>query len=151
MILDRLDHATRYAALHPGFPDALGYLLETDLNRLAPGRIELRPNRVCANIDFVEGRGRTSAVLEAHRRFIDIQYTVSGVEEIGWRDLTTCSQPRESFDVDRDIGFFRDAPLCWHTVPPGYFAIYFPSDAHAPLAGLGALRKVVLKVAVNYI
>ena len=148
MVIDQLDQLPLYAALHPGFPDAIRFLRETDLTTLPSGRIELQPNRLYAIVDFVEGRGRVGAILEVHRRFIDIQYTLAGVEEIGWRYLDTCIDPREPFDPDRDIGFFRDAPMSWNVVPPDYFAIYFPSDAHAPLAGLGPLRKVVMKVAV---
>jgi beta-galactosidase beta subunit len=34
-------------------------------------------------------------------------------------------------------------------VPAGHFAIFFPEDAHAPLAGEGHLVKAVVKVAVE--
>jgi biofilm protein TabA len=34
--------------------------------------------------------------------------------------------------------------------PPGTFAIFFPEDAHAPMAGEGLIHKVVVKVAVDW-
>ncbi len=148
MLLVRLDQAARYAALHPGLADAFRFLRTTDLAALAPGRVELSPDRLYANIDRAEGRGRAGAALEIHRRFIDVQYTLAGMEEIGWRDLASCAEPEGAFDAGRDIGFFRDAPLSWIAAPPGYLAVFFPDDAHAPLAGTGPLRKVVMKVAV---
>jgi beta-galactosidase beta subunit len=35
------------------------------------------------------------------------------------------------------------------SVPRGSFAIFFPEDAHAPLAGRGALTKAIVKIAVR--
>lgn len=150
MILDHLDRAGFYDELHDGFTQAFAFLKQTDLQALLPGRIELVKDLLYANVDHLDGRGREGAVLEAHRKFIDIQYTVSGPEEIGWRDLASCTQPREAFNEARDIGFFRDAPVAWAAVPPGYFCVLLPTDAHAPLAGTGPLRKVIMKVAVNW-
>lgn len=148
MILDHLDKSKSYEPLHRGYAEAFAFLRNTDLNALEPGRLELLPKLLYAHVERAQGRGRAASPLEAHRRFIDIQYTVSGAEEIGWRDLASCTQPREPFDVSRDIGFFFDPPLAWVAVPPGCFAIYTPNDAHAPLAGAGPLFKIVMKVAV---
>lgn len=150
VIVDHLSRANSYLGLHHGFPEAFRFLHETELAKLSAGRREVIPTLLYANVDHVDGRSRAGAALESHRRFIDIQFTVSGAEEIGWRDVATCTQPREAFDEARDIGFFRDAPLSWSAVPPDYFAIYFPSDAHAPLAGIGPLRKVIMKIAVDW-
>lgn len=150
MILDHLDRAGLYAGAHGGFSRAFDFLANNDLAALLPGRHEVIRGLLVANVDLVDGRGRAGAVLEAHRKFIDIQCTVSGAEEIGWRDLASCARPREAFDAERDIGFFLDPPTAWCAVPPGYFAIFFPTDAHAPLAGVGPLRKVILKVAVDW-
>ena len=49
-------------------------------------------------------------------------------------------------DAEKDVMFFADRPDAWTAVGPGAFAVYFPSDAHAPLVGSGDLHKVVVKV-----
>ncbi len=46
--------------------------------------------------------------------------------------------------------FFADRPETWFAVKPGSFAIFYPQDAHAPLAGTGETRKAVMKVAVDW-
>jgi len=46
---------------------------------------------------------------------------------------------------------FADQPSTFVSVPPGSFTIFFPHDAHAPLAGPGRLKKAVVKVAVEAI
>lgn len=149
MILDKLENCSAYLKLHPHFAAAFRFLREEPLDSLPAGRRELVADVLYANVDHVVGRGREGAVLEVHRRFIDIQYTLSGEEEIGWRDLGACRRWVEPFDESRDIGFLSDKPLAWFAVPPGYFAIFFPEDAHAPLAGQGALRKVIMKIAAT--
>ena len=55
----------------------------------------------------------------------------------------------EAFDAAKDITFFHDRPECWLSVPAGRFAIFFPEDAHAPLAGRGTLKKAIVKIAVD--
>lgn len=147
MILDKLENGGRYFHLHPGFAAAFRFLREEQLAALPVGRRELIAEKLYVNVDHVAGRGREGAVLEVHRKFIDIQYTLSGEEEMGWRDLATCGDWREPFSEERDIGFFNEPPLSWFAVPPGCFTIFFPEDAHAPLAGRGLLRKVIMKVA----
>ncbi|HEX3868928.1 MAG TPA: YhcH/YjgK/YiaL family protein [Pirellulales bacterium] len=148
MILDRLEQATLYNALHPLFGPAFAYLRETDLAALAMGKHPIDGDRLFAIAARDEGRTRAGAKLEAHRAYIDIQYVVEGCEVMGWRPTAECSLVESPFEPARDIGFFADAPKSWFEIPSGSFTILWPSDAHAPLAGEGALHKVVLKVAV---
>ncbi len=146
MILDLLTRSARYATLHPLFAAAFEYLTSTDLAGLPLGRVALQGDRLFVLVDEPEGRGRSGARLEAHRRYIDIQLTVSGTEHIGWRPLEHCRSEDGPFAVDRDLGFFRDQPESWLVLPPQHFAIFFPDDAHAPLGGDGRVKKAVVKV-----
>ncbi len=54
----------------------------------------------------------------------------------------------EPYDEARDIVFFGDAPQTWTVLPTGKYMIFFPDDAHAPLAAAGPNTKAVIKVAV---
>ena len=153
---------TRYAMNNAGFrfyvsqkereiefgrgPGRMRYLLR-NTNELL-GRNEIDGDRMFVILDRQDGRGRDGARLEAHRRYIDIQYTIAGEEEIGWTPLASCTAPDGPFDETKDIAFFRDAPSAWLRVSPGSFAIFFPEDAHAPLAGRGALVKAIVKIAL---
>ena len=150
MILDSLADYHRYTAVHPAFAQAFHFLVYTDLAALAPGRHPIDGDRLYASIDHKDGRGRDGARLEAHRKYLDIQLTIDGPEEIGWSPLSNCRQSAGAFDEGKDIGFFEDRPDTWLSVPPGRFAIFFPTDAHAPLAGRGALKKAIVKVAMTW-
>jgi YhcH/YjgK/YiaL family protein len=148
LVLDVLEQWTRYAHLHPAFTRAFAFLRETDLAMLPAGRHEIDGDAIYLSIDHVDGRGRDGARLESHREHIDIQLTISGDEQIGWRPLAACANPDGAFDATRDLGFYRDRPDTWLAVPPGTFTIFFPDDAHAPLAGSGPLRKAIVKIRV---
>jgi len=148
MILDTLPRAARYAVLHPSFGRAFDFLSTTALGSLAAGRHELDGDRLFILIDHKDGRGREGARLEAHRKYVDIQYTFEGLEEIGWSPLATPRPPAGGYDETKDIAFFDDRPSTWLSVPPGLFTIFFPEDAHAPLGGRGLLKKAIVKVAV---
>jgi YhcH/YjgK/YiaL family protein len=149
MILDTFSCAERYAGLHRRFGRALRFLAETDLESLPTGRSEIDGDDLFVILERRDGRGRDAARLEAHRRYIDIQYTIRGEEEIGWTSLASCADPDGPFDAEKDIVFFRDPPTTWLRVPHGTFAVFFPEDAHAPLAGAGAIVKAIVKVAVD--
>jgi biofilm protein TabA len=149
MILDTLANADRYAALHSLFPRAIGFLRSTDLRSLAPGRYPIEGEHLFAIVEAVAGRSREVAKLECHRRYIDIQLVLEGVDEMGWKPVRDCHEPVVDYSEKNDIQFFHDVPASWIATPPGAFCIFFPQDAHAPLVSAGNIRKVVLKVAVE--
>lgn len=148
MILDTLANALRYHGLHPRFPEAFRFLRETDLATLAPGRHDIADDALFAIVTHGNGRSREEAPLECHRRYIDIQFVIAGKEEMGWKPVRDCLQPRSEYSEPKDILFFDDLPESWINTPPGNFCIFFPEDAHAPLVGSGSIHKVVVKVAV---
>ena len=145
MILDHLDNWKRYAGLNPLFARAFEFLRREDLSSLPAGRHELDGERLYVVVVRAEGGGRAKAALEAHRKYIDIQFAVAGTDEMGWRPLGQCTGGK-GFDAAKDVEMLSDQLLSWAAVPPGSFAVFFPSDAHAPGCGTGPLHKVVVKV-----
>lgn len=147
MILDTLARADRYLPLHPLFARAFEFLRGTDLSSLSPGRHSVQGEQIFAIVEACAGRTRTEAKLECHRRFIDIQLVLEGVDEMGWKPLAECIDPATDYDESRDIRFFNDAPSSWIATPAKSFCLFFPDDTHAPLVSTGLIRKVVVKIA----
>ena len=147
MILSTLSQSDRYAALHPLFPRAFEFIRNTDLLALAPGRYPILDKQLFVIVENVAGRVREAAKLECHRRYIDIQLVLEGVDEMGWKALADCTQPVSDYSAEKDIQFFHDAPASWIATPPGAFCIFFPEDAHAPLVSNGNIRKAIFKIA----
>jgi len=150
MILDSFDRLPVYAGLHPGFSRACEALRQMQASPPEDGRHAVDGERLFVIVSRDPGRGRDRSDLEFHRRYIDIQLVLEGHDVMGWRALGDCRQLKQDYDASKDIGFFADRPDSWLHVPTGHFTIFFPQDAHAPLAAEGALRKAVAKIAVDW-
>jgi biofilm protein TabA len=151
MVVDRLSELGKYLSLNPRFDQARVFLQEAfrQPQLLSDGRHVLQEGKLWVIVESGEGRGPEGAPLEAHRQMIDIQLVLAGVEQIGWRPQSECHQITDPYQAERDIEFYADPPRIWLPLQPGDFAIFFPSDAHAPLAGTGRVRKAIVKVAVD--
>ena len=148
MILDTLSNAAKYAGLKEGISEAFGFLDQPGLAELPEGKYEIMGDRVYAIVAREHGRKVSDGELEGHRKYLDIQYVISGDESMGWA-------PREGlansvdYDAEKDLEFFKGNPESIVCVPTGSFAIFLPTDAHLPLIGNGPIHKVIVKVAVS--
>jgi len=149
MILDTLNNLEHYAKLHPLFPQVIAFLRDTDLSALNTGIHPIIEKQLFVIVEEAQGRTRAEAKLECHRKYIDIQLVLEGVDEMGWKPLAACQQPVSDYNEERDIRFFNDAADSWISTPPNNFCIFFPQDAHAPLVSTGKIRKLIFKIAVT--
>jgi len=149
MILDTISNTNRYYTIHPLFAQVFDFMRNTDLHALTNGRHYIVGEDVFAIVARVDGRTRDEAQLECHRKYIDIQLVLSGVDEMGWKPLANCNKPVSEYSESADIQFYYDPPTSWIATPAGSFCIFFPEDAHAPLVATQAIHKIVFKVAVN--
>ena len=147
MILGSLESFKSYARLNPHFGKVADYLARTDLNLVPKGRNEIDGDNVYVlSVPEAQTRSANEAQLEAHRRYLDVQVVLNGVESMGWAPLEACSRVDKLYSSENDIEFYSDPATAWLTVHPGQFAIFFPHDAHAPLVGHGKVRKLIFKV-----
>jgi biofilm protein TabA len=145
MIVDHISNAWRYSNLHPGFQGAFDFLKTADLSKEFEGR-EIDGQRLMLRVTQAPGKGHEGARLETHRDYIDIQYGFRGMDEIGWKAACELAQPDGQYDSAHDVRFYNDKPSAWLPIGPGYFAVFFPEDAHAPLGGTGDLHKIIMKI-----
>ena len=129
MILDHLNNCQQYLALHPGFEAGFEFLRHHNLAGLTEGRQEIEGDRLFALGMATAGKGKNEAIFETHSRYIDIQYTVSGCDFIGWDQKSSCTPDKSGYNGEKDVEFFTDQPHWWLHVAEGNFAIFFPKDA----------------------
>ena len=147
MIHDTLDQFVRYTGLHARFEIVAKWLKETDLGNLQLGRHEILPNgEAFANVQEIECRNRDQIPAEYHRKYIDVQIPVTGVEQMGW-------QPRAAipslvtFDETQDVALVHLPTEDWVTVKPGEFVVFFPTDVHTPgYVTTAPHKKIIIKV-----
>ena len=110
---------------------ACSFLQQNDFSALAPGRYEVN-DFLYYLIQRYTAKPRAEAAFEAHRRYADIQYLVSGTEAIGFcpvADLT----PLTPFDTEKDFGKYADpAQYSEVILRGGEFGLFLPRDAHKP-------------------
>lgn len=151
MLAARLGAADRYDFGDERFQKAFAFLRRDDLASLPLGRNEISGDEVFANIQRYDTVPAASKSYEAHRRYIDIQYVVSGEEAIAVAPLDTV-EPLQDFDEASDFCLYGDPASCaWVPLHAGELLVVGPEDAHKPgcaLAGPEAVLKVVVKVAV---
>lgn len=149
MILDSLNNTAAYEGLHPLFKTAFDYLKSTDFRFLETGSTPLLDDRIIVNVNSILGKPKTEAAIETHRKYIDIQMPVTGVEKIGWKAGSELNEVSRPYNEENDIEFYVDRPTAYTKIYPGQFAVYFPEDGHAPGIGEGAIKKVIVKVRVT--
>jgi len=150
MIIDKLENADCYAPLHPGFAAAFDLLRSFDFEAAQDGPREIDGTRLTVNVIRTQGRTPEQVKLEAHRKYVDIQYLVSGDEHFGWKLTSQCRAPEAQYSEEKDVIKFADEPEAWFPLTPGSFVLFFPGDAHGPLRGQARIDKIVVKVALDW-
>lgn len=147
MILDTVDNAGLYLDVHPLFPEAFEFLSSIDRDSIDPGVYEIRGRELYVIVSRSSAQPEAAPKLEAHRKYIDLQVTLRGRYDIGWRSLDACKNTAVPYDGEKDIVVLDDAPECWLALTEGRFAVFFPEDAHAPRPPEGDLVKAIFKIA----
>lgn len=151
MIFDLLAHADLYTFPNPLIRRGLDFLRSSRAASMPVGRMDIESDRLYAMKQEYPTRTDANCFWEAHRRFIDIQYLVDGVEDIAYAPISSLSV-LEPYDEGRDFVKLAGTGTVL-TVSAGMFAIFFPHDAHKPcMASRGVVapvQKIVVKVAVE--
>jgi YhcH/YjgK/YiaL family protein len=146
MILDTLNNAAGYFGLGERLARGLAYLRETDLRALAPGQYEIEGSDLFAIVQDYATKPLAQGRWEAHRRYIDIQYVVEGVERFGFASTERLKIVSE--EEAKDVVWF-EGEGDFFALREGMFAILKPQDAHMPGIAVcepAPVRKVVVKV-----
>jgi len=149
MVLDRLDQSAAYESLNPRLAKAFEFLRTFDLLRADLGRHEIAGDDVFALFQEYRTKPESEGVWESHRRYMDVQYVISGIERMGYANLRALT-PRADYDAERDL-IFHDGHGSFVDVPAGSFTLFAPQDGHMPCLAAGEsslVRKVVIKVAM---
>lgn len=146
MIIDTLDNLSSYVSLNPLFAKVVEFMKANDLNKLEAGKYEIEGKDLFVNIAIAKGKAPDEAVLETHRKMIDIQIPLSGDETYGY--TPAANLPEAAYNAEKDITKFGDLPAeSYVTCHPGMFAVFFPQDGHAPCISFEPeIKKAIFKV-----
>lgn len=134
------------AALRTG----LDYLAKTDFAGIAAGKHEIVGSDIFVALSDYTTDSKENKKLEAHVKYIDIQYIVSGTENIGYGDMEPGLTVKEDKLAEKDVIFYQAVPNETELkLTSGMYAVFFPWDVHRPGCTAGGpepVRKAVVKV-----
>ncbi len=152
MVIDKLENAHLYAGLSTKIGKCLEILKDEKLSTKKDGRYEVDGDELYYIVQRYTTRPLKEGRLEAHRKYIDIQFAAGGEEMIG-HSLIGQLNIQQPYDEAKDIIFYK-VPEKINTVKlgEGMFCILFPQDGHIPccqLNGPSNVIKVVVKIKID--
>ncbi len=146
MILDNIQNLSIYKGVHPLIANCIGFLAKTDVESLAAGKYEIVGKDLYCNV--LEYETKAPNLFEAHDKYADLQYVVSGKERMDYAPRAECKAETE-YDEAKDVIKISAEKFSPISVKSGEFALFLPDDAHRPNVSDGAVtknKKIVFKI-----
>lgn len=147
MIIDKVENLSSYAREIPWMAEIQRFLQSSDLTL---DRYEIADGMVgTVGMSALRQEGQ----YEAHRRHIDFQLVLQGGEAMEWIPVDAL-RSEGPYDAERDVVFYEDARVqgTQFAVSAGWFAVFYPHDAHKPSLRWRdeSCRKLVVKIEVDH-
>ncbi len=149
MIIDKLSNSHIYSGLGERINKAFSYLKQTDFSNVKPGRYDIDGDNIFALVNEYNTKDENEGKLEAHKKYIDVQFVSKGMELMGYAPLQN-QKVIDEYNEQNDITFYS-GEKSFTLVEEGMFAIFFPTDVHLPgikVNGKNSVKKVVVKVKI---
>ncbi len=145
MIFGKKEDLHLYKNISQNMAKGIDFLMNFDKNTPC-GKYEIDGKKVYALVTSGKTKPIEENVYEAHKKYIDLQYILSGEEDTGYASLSDCTVEvpyNENDDYLMVRGEGSDV-----RVTEGCFYIAFPCDAHRPMCSRnpGDIRKVIVKI-----
>jgi YhcH/YjgK/YiaL family protein len=150
--INRKEFAISYHKNKERWDKTFAFLKNSDLTALEVKRHELDGTNLYAPVSEYITKNEEDARYEAHRKYIDLQYVISGREMIGITPVTDMREMLQEYNDSTDIQFFTVNNIKNYKADPGRFFIFFPGDAHRPNLKEGTnspVKKIVVKLKVD--
>lgn len=147
MIADKITNLADYFSFSPAFKVVDEFLSKNNAAELKVGKYELKDG-IYVNVS--EYTPENNDIFEAHRKYADLQYIVSGEELIGWACIDVLAES-DGYDAENDCELFHclEGQSSTLDCDEGMFAYFAPNDAHRPGIGVGLpVKKLVFKIPV---
>lgn len=147
MIVDNIKNAHFYYNLDEKYKTALEFLKNTDLKNLENGKYPIQGEDIYIIVQEYQTKSEKDGKLEAHQKYTDIQYIITGQEKLGYLNIDKFF-PQTFYDADKDI-IFGKGDGDFIKANEGDFLIFTPKDAHMPCISVDEslkVKKAVVKI-----
>ena len=151
MIFDNVENLGLYKDI-PVLKQAIEYILSHDVTAFAIGKNVIDGENLFCSMQKYQTKDAKDCKAETHKKYIDLQYFISGEERIQYGDLANEGAPVEVRE-DEDLYFYENHTESELILNGGHFAIFFPQDVHVPCMQVGdgpsEICKAVFKIRVR--
>jgi YhcH/YjgK/YiaL family protein len=148
MIVDHIKNQHLYSGLDLNIETALKLLHKIELLDLTDGRHDVNGDSLYYLVNEYFLTDESQLKLEAHKKYIDIHYIMSGVESIG-HSIMRGHKIARKYDKQGDYALYT-GEYSMFNMNSGMFSVFFPGELHMP--GVGSnntkVKKIVFKVMV---
>lgn len=150
MIIDNIKNCEKYESVHEGFKAGFLAIKQYVKDNAEIGKYEIDGKKVYAMVQEYESKLSAERKFEAHKNYIDIQFVISGEEQIQVIDESGLAV-KDKYNPEKDVEFFEVPENCTSAyMRAGDFAILYPGEVHAPGVCINekpqTVRKIVVKV-----
>jgi len=145
MIFDNIRNYELYAGGKNNLKEAFELISCKKFENL-PGRYELE-NGLYYLVQSYETKPLSEGRFEAHRKYIDLQYIAYGKERHDAACICDLTQ-QDEYNSEKDIIFYNGSGSTL-IINEGFFAVYFPQDAHMPNLRVGGSPEKVTKIVIK--
>ena len=124
----------------------IDFIKRNDLQALPNGRYELGGGNY-VNIFEYETK-ENDGIFEAHKKYVDIHYTILGNEKILWADCYTKETKAYQKEEDYSLGVVENAK---EAVAKDTVFVFLPNEPHkagVKIEGVEKVKKAVFKITV---
>lgn len=152
MIIAAVKDAKRYCNHNDKMQRAFQFIKETDLGALEVGKYSIDGDDIFALVQSYNTKDEAECLFESHKRYIDIQVIINGVEKMSWLPIDKLNMIKDDF-ANSDKAKYKESSIGSELiVHEGEFVIFYPEDGHKASIAVDepcSVKKVVLKVALD--
>ncbi|MEO6548787.1 MAG: YhcH/YjgK/YiaL family protein [Ferruginibacter sp.] len=145
--INKKEFARQYQLNKTYWDKAFAFIKEHNLDSIPKGRYTVDGDNVYATVTEDASKDLEKTGWESHRKYIDLQYIISGEEKMGLYPVAKSTVTKE-YDDKKDLANYT-AKGKFYVAGPGTFFLFFPTDAHRPNitpGGNKVVKKMVIKI-----
>ncbi len=149
MIYDKTSNWKNYFPKNKIWQKVFAFVKKCSVD-IEPGRYAIAGEDAYASVFSCDTKPPKEGIYEAHRKQIDVQLLLKGRERV---DVTAIDglTVKTEYNEAKDCILFDDPERLPGAAPltEGFFAVFFPNDAHKPSLNYGTSAENVKKIVVK--
>lgn len=152
MIIDKTENCKLYAPLSEKLAKAFEIISDPAIGTKEDGKYEIDGSDLFYIVMHYETKPLAKGVIEAHKKYVDVQFVADGAEVMGYTPLDGL-QIEQPYDAEGDAVLYKaPADMTALKVNKGMFCIFWPEDGHMPgchETTAAKVCKVIVKIRID--